>query len=87
MRDRWNSLDKVIVDELCRAENVAAAHVYRSYRVSPLSIVESVVRLSGYGLVEFDGHSIKRTRNFLERVIYLRHEIYHRPTPWKQVKD
>lgn len=83
----WNSLEKLIVDRLCSDDEVSAYFLYTNLGFSPISISESIQKLTDAGLVSKSGDKIERAERFFDRLLVLRHQIYNRKMPWKQVLD
>lgn len=84
-RRHWNSLDKIIVDLLCSRSALSCFELYQKLGFSPLSIADTAQRLSIFGLANRYGDSLERTPEFFDRLLVLRHRIYHRRMPWKAV--
>ena len=83
----WNSLDKLIVEKLCEEPEISAFFLYENLGFSPISISESVGKLTEEGLVYGSSGSINRTEHFFDLVLKMRHQIYNRNMPWKRVLD
>jgi hypothetical protein len=87
MNRPWNSLDKIIVQKLCEDESVDLNLIHIQYKISPISILDSIVRISKFGLAKIvDGRAV-RSENFLQNLFPLRYEIYQRANHWKDPQD
>ena len=80
---KWNSLDKIIVDLLCQSAEILVYDIHMKYHVSPASIAESMIRLQSVDLVQGDEDRIARGPDFFDKLLIHRQQIYQRPMPWK----
>ncbi|MGO7788756.1 hypothetical protein ACC703_14910 [Rhizobium ruizarguesonis] len=84
-RNKFNSLDKEIIEILLSKSEFSLKEETFFTSFNPVSLMESIERLTENNLVRFDGNgSILRSEDFFSTVLKNRWNIFKREMAWKK---
>lgn len=84
MTAQFNSLDKLIIDELILYESFELYERVILCSFNPIDTVESIKKLSDLGLLIYQDGTIRRTELFKQKCIKHRKDIYGRKKRWRK---
>jgi rRNA pseudouridine-1189 N-methylase Emg1 (Nep1/Mra1 family) len=84
MKNKFNSLDKLIVQKLFQSEKIIISTEDELLKFNPISLMDSIKRITEHDLARIDGDgNITRSTDFFKISIKERWSIFRRQTPWK----
>lgn len=87
MKLQFSTEDKIIISHMLEVRISTIYSLHEKYMLSPAQLVRSIRKLQKLGIVSFGREEIQLADNAKLQIFKLRHKIYNRPKPWREVPD